>query len=68
MSRMESEEGGQVIHAWQHIVSRGNSLNTGDIRGQLGSHEAETTEGEQSCLAVKERVISWWGPVIFFLP
>ncbi len=54
---MESEEGRHVINALKQAMSRGNSLDIRHIRRQLGNHVVETI-GEQSCLAVKERVIS----------
>ena len=54
---MESDKSGHVTDACKQAVSRGKSLNTTHIRRQLGISEAETI-GQQSCLAVKERVIS----------
>ncbi len=41
VSRMVSEEGGHVIHAWKQAVSRGNPLDMRHIRRQLGIHEVE---------------------------
>ncbi len=43
-SRIESEEGGHVIHAWRQAVSRENLLDTRHIRKQLGIHEVESIE------------------------
>ena len=55
---MEFEEGGHVIHTWKQAVGKGNSLGMRHIRRQLGIRGIETIGAEQSCLAVKERVIS----------
>ncbi len=56
---MESEEGGHVTQVWKQPVSRGDALDMRHMRKQLGIHNVETIGGQQSCLVVKERVISW---------
>ena len=63
---MKSVEVGHVIRAWTQAVCRGNPLDTRHIRLQLDIHAVETIAGEQRCLTVKERVISYGRKAVDF--